>query len=216
MSLAMDVVDTFDIEKHKPAVITFKRESVQVFEPDPENYGSSRPKLTKEGVPVYKDMDYVTVRQAGGVDSVIFEVDTWMKKIIPAELDGKRMHPSHAEYYKKAYARFLEGQEVQVDGTPIKMWPVATPAQIALLTSLHILTVEDLASLPDDGVRRIGMGGIELKNKAKAWLAAAGDKGKIVHEMAALQQKNELLEKNMQGLLEQLEELKKDKKKRTE
>jgi len=209
MPLAMDIVDTLDLTKMKPAVISFHTASIQVFEPDPNNAGTSRPKLTKEGVPIYKDVDYVTVRQAGGVDSVIFEAEHWIQTIIPMELNGGRMPGQHAEYYKKAYGRFKEGKELPVEGTPIKLWPVATPAQVALLTSLNIRTVEDLSTLPDDGIRRIGMGGIDLKNKAKAWLAAANDKGKLTEEMVALQRQNGLLEGNLKSMQEQIEELKK-------
>jgi len=209
MPLTMDIVDTLDLTKMKPSVISFHTASVQLFEPDPANAGTSRPKQTPDGVPMYKDVDYVTVRQAGGVDSVIFEADHWIKVIIPMEVSGGRMPQPHAEYYKKAYARFKEGQEIPVEGTSIKVWPVATPAQIALLTSLNVRTVEELATLPDDGIRRIGMGGIDLKNKAKAWLAAANDKGKLTEEMAALQKKNGLLESNLQAMQEQIEELKK-------
>ena len=143
------------------------------------------------------------------MDSVIFEAEHWIRTIIPMELTAGRMPQPHADYYKKAYGRYKEGQELPVEGTAIKNWPVATQAQIALLTSLNIRTVEDLATLPDDGIRRIGMGGIDLKNKAKAWLAAANDKGKLTEEMAALQKKNGLLESNLQAMQEQIEELKK-------
>jgi hypothetical protein len=67
--------------------------------------------------------------------------------------------------------------------------------------------VEELANLADDGVRRLGMGGIDLKNKAKAWLAAASDKGKLTHEMAALQKKADFQESTIATLQAKLEEL---------
>ncbi len=213
MSLAMDVVDTFDLTKMQPSHITFSTVAVQAFEPVPGEVGTSRPKLTKDGAPIYANVDYVTVRQPGDVNSVIFEAEHWIKKIIPSDLDGKRMHPAHAEYYKKAYARYKEGQEIPVEGTAIKLWPVATAAQVALLNSLNIRTVEELANLSDEGLKRIGMGAIELKMKAKAWLAAAKDKSGLTEEMLALQKKNELLELNMAAMKEQLDLLAKDKKK---
>jgi hypothetical protein len=51
------------------------------------------------------------------------------------------------------------------------------------------------------------MGGMDLKNKAKAWLSAASDKGKLAHEMAAIQKKNELQENTIKTLQAQLDEL---------
>ncbi len=208
MSIAMDIVDTMDLDKHSPAVISFYTAPVQKFEPDPSQFGVSRPKLTADGVPTYQDVNYVTVRQAGGVDSVIFEAERWIKQIVPSEIINKRMSPTHAEYYKKAYARFLEGLEVPVEGTSIKQWPAITPAQVALLISLNIRTIEELATLPDDGMRRIGMGGVDLKNKAKTWLAAGKDKGKITEEMTAIKKQNELLELNLKAMADQVEEMK--------
>jgi uncharacterized coiled-coil protein SlyX len=141
------------------------------------------------------------------VDSIIYELDKWLNSVIPSELNSGRLHPDIAEYYRKAAKRFREGQEIPVEGTPIKTWPVLTPAQAETVLGIHVRTVEELANLADDGVRRLGMGGIDLKNKAKAWLAAASDKGKLTHEMAALQKKSEFQESTIATLQAQLDEL---------
>lgn len=197
---------TYNLKGQVPASISFKKEARAVMELTPDG---PMPKLSKDGVPVFKDVELVTVRQPGGVDSIIYEVGKWLREVIPAELNSGRLHPDIAEYYRKSAKRFRDGQEIPIEGTPIKNWPVLTPAQIETVLSIHVRTVEELANLPDDGVRRLGMGGVDLKNKAKAWLAAASDKGKLTHEMAALQKKADLQESTIATLQAQLDELKK-------
>jgi hypothetical protein len=137
-------------------------------------------------------------------------VETWLSRILPSEVEAGRLNPMFVDQYRKMYEFYKKGQDIPVEGTPIKMWPVATPAQVALLTSLNILTVEDLATLPDEGMRRIGMGAQDLKNKAMSWLMAANDKGKLTTDMAQLKQQNAVLEGSVAALMAQLEELKRE------
>ena len=141
---------------------------------------------------VAKDVDMVTVRQLGATDSVVFKVEQWLKQ---NELDvqGGRLAESHARAYAESYKRWKAGQEMPVSGTPIKSWPVISPAQVEILLRVGLRTVEDLADLNDEGLRKIGMGAVELKNKAKNWMAASLDKGKITQDMTALQRTNEQL-----------------------
>jgi hypothetical protein len=195
---------SWNLKGQVPASISFKKEAKSVMELTPDG---PIPKLSKEGVPIFRDVEYVTVRQPGNVDSIIYELDKWLNSVIPSELNSGRLHPDIAEYYRRQAKRFREGQEIPVEGTPIKTWPVLTPAQAETVLGIHIRTVEELANLADDGVRRLGMGGIDLKNKAKAWLAAASDKGKLTHEMAALQKKSEFQESTIATLQAQLDEL---------
>jgi cell division protein FtsB len=68
-------------------------------------------------------------------------------------------------------------------------------------------TVEDLASLNDEGLRKIGMGAVELRQKAKAWMAAAQDKGKLTQDMTALQRTNEQLHNTVASLTAKMEAL---------
>jgi hypothetical protein len=196
---------TYNLKGQVPASISFKKEAKAIMELTPDG---PIQKLSKDGVPVFRDVELVTVRQPGGVDSIIYELDKWLNSVIPSELNSGRLHPDIAEYYRKAAKRFREGQEIPVEGTPIKTWPVLTPAQAETVLGIHVRTVEELANLADDGVRRLGMGGIDLKNKAKAWLAAASDKGKLTHEMAALQKKSELQENTIESLKSQIDQLK--------
>ncbi len=212
MPIAMETIDTFDLSKQRPPHIAFHTNAVQVMQPDPHNPGHSMPKLDEYGQPMYVDVDYVTIRQPGGTDSVIFEVDTWLNRQVVAEVDAQRLNPTFVRHYKALYEHYKQGKEMPIEGTPIKMWPVATPAQVKLLNDLNIRSVEDLATLPDDGVKRLGMGGVTLKNKAMSWLMAANDKSKVTEEMTAMKSQNDLLSKNLADLTAQIEDLKREQK----
>lgn len=79
----------------------------------------------------------------------------------------------HRERWPKAYQSFKDGQEQAVDGIPIEEWPVLNPAHVMELKYLGFRTVEQVAAMSDLAVQRIGMGGAELREKAKAYLSDA-------------------------------------------
>lgn len=155
---------------------------------------------------IARDVDMVTVRQLGATDSVVFKVEQWLAQN-KMEVEGGRMDPTHASAYEESYRRWKAGQEMPVNGTPIKSWPVITPSQVETLLRVGLRTVEDLADLNDEGLRKIGMGAVELKNKAHAWMLAAGDKGKLTQDMAALQRTNEQLQNIVTTLTAKVEAL---------
>ena len=94
-----------------------------------------------------------------------------------------------------------------VNGTPIRGWGVISPAQQETLIKMQVLTVEDLSLMNDEGAKRVGMGGLDLKNKAKAWLSQLDDKGALTIQMADLQQKFANLEASSEILAEKNEKM---------
>jgi DNA topoisomerase VI subunit B len=164
----------------------------------------------KEGRYVAIDVDIVTVRQIGSADSAIFEVDRWHKQN-QAEVKGGRLPREHADYYERAYKSWKAGQELPLEGTPIKGWPVIAPSQCEAIIRAGIRTVEDLAQMNGEAMQRIGMGAVMLKNKALAWVAQAKDKGPLTMQMAELQKQNDLLKMNLENLTEQMAALQTEK-----
>lgn len=170
------------------------------------------PKRSKEeGHYVAIDVDMVSVRQIGATDSVKFEVDRWLEQN-RAEVAGGRLAPEHAEHYKRLYDRWKSGQELPVEGTPIKGWAVIAPSQQETIVRAGIRTVEDLAQMNGEAMQKIGMGAVMLKNKAQAWVAQAKDKGPLTMEMANLKAENDILKLNLTKLTEQVQLLLADKK----
>jgi len=78
-----------------------------------------------------------------------------------------------AEKFFEAYARFKNDDPSQRAGTPLEAWPAMSAARAAELKRFNIFTIEDLASLPDTNLNRLGMGGRQLRSEAKAYLTEA-------------------------------------------
>jgi hypothetical protein len=160
----------------------------------------------KEGRFIAIDVDMVEVRQLGATDSVKFEVRQWLAQN-NQDVKAGRLSAEHADYHQRAYDRWKAGQEMPVEGTPIKGWAVISPAQTEILLHVGIRTVEDLSAVNAEVVARIGMGGVMLKRKAQTWLAQAQDRGPLTMQMTALQQENELLKLNLETLTRQVDAL---------
>jgi len=81
------------------------------------------------------------------------------------------------EQIKKEYAAeweaFQNGQRVAQSGTPIERWPQLTPGQVRMLKNLHIYSVEDMATLSDMGLQKVGMGSAKLRADAQRFLSLA-------------------------------------------
>lgn len=179
----------------RPAYVRFERVAV-------EDAVASR----REGHYVAKDIDYAMITPPYSKDVFKIKVDQWLKNM-RQDVENGRMPQEWADRYLDAYTRWKNGQEIPLHGAPIKGWGVISPAQQETLIQMNVLTVEDLAKINDEGIKRIGMGAIDLKNKATAWLSQLHDKGPLTQEMAALKAENSLLKSNLDGLQKQVEAL---------
>jgi len=123
--------------------------------------------------------------EAGGYSEVTSRFDAdWLRKI------------------ETQYDLWKKGEDMDVEGTPIKNWPAIPPGLMKTCLDLHILSVEQLAACADDVAERLGMGGISWRQRARDWLAAsAGDGGKLSARLSAAEAENtnkDVLIKSMQ------------------
>lgn len=179
----------------RPAFVRFKRRSV-------ENKAES----LKQSKYVGLDIDYALVTPPYSKDVVEIKVDQWLLNL-EQDKRNNRIPASWVDMYQEQYRRWKAGEEMPVNGTPIRGWGVTSPTQQEMLIRLNILTVEDLAGVNDEGLRRIGMGAMELKNKAVAWLRTLNDRGPLTQENAALKRENEVLQTQLATALKQNEAL---------
>jgi hypothetical protein len=190
----MSVVGEMVERKDRPAYVRFERRAVE-----DKNASISK------GHFVAKDVDFALVTPPYSRDVYEERADSWLSK--QRQQAGKgRIPAAWYERYQETYDRWKRGEEMPLNGTPIKSWPVISPAQAKNLTSINILTVEDLASVNDEGLRRIGMGAVALRDKAKAWLAQANDKGPLTMENAALRTENVALKAQLEQMESKLRE----------
>lgn len=179
----------------RPAYVRFERVAVE-----------DKQESIRQARFVAKDVDYALITPPYSKDVVRIKVTQWITNM-DQDVRNERLPASWRDEYLEAYKRWQNGQEMPLHGTPIKGWGVLSPAQQEMLTRINILTVEDLAGVNHEGLQRIGMGSMDLKNKAIAWLAQLQDKGPLTQEVAALKRDNASLLSQVETLSKQVESL---------
>lgn len=193
----MSVIDIAESRKDRPAYLRFYREAV-------ENKAAS----AEAGRAVMVDRDFVSVTPPYGKDNVAYAIDEWIPRLKDMVKRGK-IPAQWQDLYLRQYEAWKNGQELPVNGTPIKGWGVISPATQENIIHCNIRTVEDLAAVNEDGMRRLGMGAMDLRNKAKAWLAQLNDKGPLTQQMSAVQNENDILKGSVASLQRQIDEMQK-------
>jgi len=189
----MSVGDLMARDDDRPAFVRFERRAVKDSEA-----------TLKEGRYVSKDEDYALITPPYSKDIIEKKVDSWFDQVDQQVRSG-RVPDKHFEFWKESYDRWQKGQEPPVDGTSVKNWSAISPAQCQNLINAGCRTIEDLAQANDEAMRRLGMGGQDLRNKAKAWVQSTKDHGPLVIEMANLKNENSQLKGTIDSLQKQIE-----------
>lgn len=180
-----DVIVSVMNQKDIPAYVRFERRPVQDMSVK-DRYRAM-------------DIDFVIITPPYSKDEMIKKASAWLSEIESHARTG-RMLPERVDAYKRSYAAWKEGHELPMDGTPIKGWPVISPAQQDTLIRMKVVTVEMLADMNDEGVKRYGMGARDLVNKARAWVSQANDKAPLTMENARLKREVEVLSESLAAL----------------
>lgn len=175
-------------QAERPAYVRFE------YRPEEDRNAS-----VKAGRHVYKDRAYAIITPVGSKDEVIRPVDEWLAQC-EAQVKQGRLPSMHLELYEKAFERWKKDGEVPINGTPIKGWPVLGPSQQQACLSANVRTVEDLALANGEAMTRIGMGAVDMKQRAEAWLKAATDLGAVVMLNASLTAERDDLKREVERL----------------
>jgi len=159
-----------------------------------------------EGRYISKDVEYAKITPPYSKDCVVQKVVTWLAQM-EENVRNDRLPRKWADEYLAQLAAWRKGQELPPEGTAIRGWSMISPAQQENCIRVNILTVEDLAGVNDTGARMLGMGSLDLKNKAIAWLAQAKDKGPLTIEVTALKRDREIDRATIETLKEQVKQL---------
>ena len=159
-----------------------------------------------QGRAVTRDVDFAIITPPYSKDEVFKEALAFLRDNKIKVANGG-LTQEQADRYQRHYEAWKNGHELPLVGTPIRGWPVLTPAQQENLIRVNIPTVEYLSEANDEGLSRIGMGALEQKRKAIAWLAQATDKGPLTQHIAALQTENDVLKMSLATLTKQVEGL---------
>jgi hypothetical protein len=107
----------------------------------------------------------------------IFEEKIFLKKLVPGDNTltiDRPMREQDMEDFPVEWARYEQKKEAAVPGTPIEVWNVISETQKAEFKALNIFTIDQFAQLSDIAGNRI-MGFNDLRDKARAFIAAAED-----------------------------------------
>lgn len=170
----MASVGNMEIKEQRPSYVVFETRQIE-----------DRDATIREGRYIAKDVHYAIVTPIGSKDRIPRQVDDWLAQLVQQARE-ERIPRHWADQYKQAYEAWKRGEAVPVNGTPIKGWPLLSPAQQANVISANVLTVEDLAQANDEAQRRIGMGARDFCDKAMAWLKSAKSTGTVAAENASL------------------------------
>lgn len=181
--------------EERPPYVTFERRAIE----DPAA-------SAKAGHYVAVDVDYVKITPAYTKDVIIRDVASWFEKL-DGDFRNGRIPPTWIPRYRAAYEAWKNGQELPLDGTPIRGWGVISPAMQEILCNMKVLTIEDAARMNDDAMKRIGMGAGDIRAKAQAALKAAKDTGPLVMENAKLRSELTVANQNIEALTENLTRL---------
>lgn len=162
------------------------------------------PASQKEGRIVRKDVDMVYITVPGSRDIQPEAVEDWWGKLRTQVASG-RLPQEWVDGWKRDYERYKQGQEIPLDGTPLKGWTLIPGAAQKTLLDLGILTVEALAGANDEALGRIGIGAGLYKRRAEAWVKEHKDKEGPAIEIAALRQRNDQLEATVASLTDKLD-----------
>jgi hypothetical protein len=161
-----------------------------------------------QGMPVYKDVEMAHLTPTG------CQGTTRVPKVItPKLLDewrfGDKRRQGPVPYYIQAYDAWKAGLEVPANGLDVKNWPGVTPAQLKTCQDAGARTVEDLAEANADTIRKLGMGGLALIQKARSYLENA-ETNKAAEEISALRVTMEEMKSLLDRQKNQIAELQDD------
>ena len=152
-----------------------------------------------EGRPIFVDAPFIKIFTAGDAFTIIDK---------PVWDDATNQH-SHTQRFPREWAAFKAGvaAEAQSGGTPLKLMPGISQAQVRELEHFHCHTIEQLVDLADSNSGKF-MGIQSLKNEARAYMqrakGAAPEKA-MQRELEKRDQEIELLKSQMQQLLTRAE-----------
>ena len=112
----------------------------------------------QEGRPIYAEREMVEIIIPGDRNTRATEI----------------VNDEHKKRWPMEYAGFKRGEEVPVEGTPLRDWPAAEHrAREGELAYFNILTVEQLSQVNDSQLQNLGMGARRERDAALKFLEVA-------------------------------------------
>jgi hypothetical protein len=170
-----------------------------------------RNETIKLGRLVTKDIDMVYVKQIGEKDETERVATEWIAQMRLKATGANGMPPSipmeWVDRLDTLYSNWQKGYETPEEGYPVRNWPILTPAQVTNLHAMSTFTVEQIKAWNESAIGMYGVGGRDLRDKAKLWLESGDAKAE---QIQALQVENDTLKTKLSSLIEEFMALKKE------
>lgn len=162
----------------------------------------------EQGRRITNDVDMVYIKQIGEKDETERDAKEWIEQLrlksSGADGRGATIPPEWYEFANKSYENWKKGYEAPRTGTPVREWPILTPAQIQNLHSMNTYTIEEISNWSENAMVMYGMGGRDLHAKARLWLESGDAKAE---QIAAMKVENTALKEQLATLAAQVKEL---------
>jgi hypothetical protein len=125
--------------------------------------------------------------------------------IVPGDRDNiveREIFPIDQRRFATSYEKWKAGDPEKLDGLPLAAWPSIDASMVEDLKYFKIYTVEQLASVSDGNMQRIGPLH-ELRRKAQSFLAAAKDNSILTKFEADVKQKQSEIDSLKQMVAQQ-------------
>lgn len=169
-----------DLSRPRPPYVQFERRVIE--------------RRSTEGAVNYDEVDFVCVTPLGSRDTVERAFSDWIASQSKLA-DDERIPREWVREWRKMYDEWKAGNEIPLNGTPLRTCPAFGPAEVKRCVDLKILTVEDLAAANAEAQSRLGMGAISMVQRAQDWLKASQGTAPLVAQLDSLRQVNKQQEK---------------------
>lgn len=127
----------------------------------------------REGRPIYSSQERVELLIPGNMLNIKVDIVT----------------NEHRNRWPDAYAKFKQGQEIAINGTPLEQWPLMKKAQVLEFKHFNLFTVEHVRDMSDLTCQSI-RGGTKWKDLAKGYLDDAAAGAMLAEKTAEAEKRN--------------------------
>ena len=132
-----------------------------------------------------------------------YPAEEWLEKKHREAIEG-RVNPEWVTRWKMAFEAWKKGEELPLDGQPVKTWAALNKEQITRLIAMGYQTIEQVADVTDGNLAVIGLDGRYLRDLAKKTLEQHTNGGANAIEIAKLKQEARDKDGMIAGLMERV------------
>lgn len=150
-------------------------------------------RVGENGLPIYHDVEYIKIEQAGERDFI-----------------ERPVRESDKFEFQQQYQYFLQHKKNRPEGVPLSLIFPSNPSIVQMLEQCSVYTCEQLAALNDTALQGIGMGASAWKARAASYLQAARQgegAAELLKKMEFMQTSLDNMKRDREALIARVEEL---------